>query len=792
MQTFFPVKKIIPLIFILILLILNACGNSKDKRWITTEEGIEYFLPEDKKPSFFTFGKYYWTGDSVAGLAYGPGELKFEDSWDSKENYTIKGFARFGAIQPENKENLYLVGLTKDFLLHGYGTKTKNDTTIIAKFKNGEAMGNGKIYTKKELVYNGKLENSLPDGEGKLYENGKLLYTGNFKEGLYNGEGELFYPTGNLHYNGDFKKGIFDGEGTLYFPNGALFYRGGFKKGLFNGVGEINYPITLQDSISYNPINQSWILEINESPALKDSLARSNYINFRNLNEWINEKHVFEDGIVKPLHKQFYDNLNDKSTELNSETYIKIYNRINRWEFNAWWQYLIVIFILGILWLVLLGVYDVEDFRDYSGKLRERATLYSRTKKWTCWQVYPIWLLFGLFGLHRSVLKSQGAFVYGGLFSLLVLINLRNIVLFLFWPSSWKFMIISTISIVIAGCIVLLWITDIAWIPWRCYWLNHTYYRHDLREIELLSSQKTDVDKLAFAIKPKVKDTINSLNGLLKQTKSVQAQKYTGKTSSFNLKRIVSVTFGNDKWAEFELDRLKALELVLKDYTRTQDRFADLAKNLNIYLEEARNTAYRNINLAKELIGWMRKIKTQQTILEKDRELHSNYSTFDFSTIQMSEINLGVDFDSTCKQCVKTTNLLMTAGLRLGPSLAIGAALSLVNHIADALQKAQRLCEEANEKSRLAVKGIGESLNNIVKSEADILRAYEILTALNEANKAFIQVYVPLRDAYTGYYPSFHYFIRGGFKIPERNYRDDLIHLQQVTSEYNKINKAKL
>ena len=188
----------------------------------------------------------------------------------------------------------------------------------------------------------------------------------------------------------------------------------------------------------------------------------------------------------------------------------------------------------------------------------------------------------------------------------------------------------------------------------------------------------------------------------------------------------------------------------------------------------------------------MRKINAKETVLEKDRELHAEYSTFDFSTLEMPEIELGVDFDSTCKQCLKTTNLLMSAGMRLGPSLAIGAALSLVNHIADALQKAQRLCEEANEKSAKAVKGIGDSLDNIVKSEKDILRAYEILASLNEANKAYIKVYSPLRDAYTGYSPSFSYFIRGGVKIPERNYRDDFILLQQVTSEYNKINKSKL
>lgn len=775
----------------LMLVFLNSCG-SKDNRWITTEEGIEYFLPEDKKPSLLSFGKYYWSGDSINGLAYGMGVLKYEDTWDSHDNFSIKGFARFGAIQPDNEENLYFVGPQKDYLLDGYGTRTKNDTTIIGYFKKGRAKGEGKIFTKKELIYDGELKDNLPDGYGTLYENGILKYEGKFKKGLYHGEGVLYYPDGQQLYDGDFKEGEYEGSGIIFYENGDIAYVGGFKKGLFNGSGEINIPVSMLDSIEFVPMNQLWQREAYEKGNYIIDSITNKIVFSRDSSTLINEDHVFEGGVVKPLHAKYFELLNDKVLELEPSVYDSIYGRINHWEYNAWWEYLIIFAVLGILWLVLIGANMVDDFEDYYGDLHEKASLYFRIKKWTWWKIYPVWLLFGWFGFHRAILKSKGAFIYGALFSVLVAINLRNIVLFLFWPSSWQFMSFSPLTLILVSAIGLFLVYDIVWIPWRCYWLNHIYYRHDLRETELISSTRTDVDKLIYAIKPKTKTVIHNLNNLLKQTKEVQSQNYKGTTSSLNLKRIVNVTFGNDEWAEFELNRLQSLERVLEEYTKTQDNFAELAKNLNVYLEEARNTAYRNINLTKELIGWMRKIKTQKTILEKDRDLHSDFSNFDYSTIQMPEISLGVDFDSTCNQCFKTTNLLMKTGLRLGPALAIGAAISLVNHIADALQKAQRLCEEANEKSRLAVKGIGESLDNIVKSEADILRAYEILASLNEANKAFIKVYAPLRDAYTGESPSFSYYIRGGVIIPERDYMKDLILLQQVTSEYNKINKSKL
>ena len=793
MKKNFSTKKIILFLFLPLFLIITACGNSKDKRWITTEEGIEYFLPEDKKPSLLTFGNYYWTGDSVDGLAYGKGELRFEDSWNSKNNYTIKGFARYGEILPDNEENIYKVGVEKDYLLTGYGSWTRNDTTIIGNFKKGEAQGEGKIYTGKELVYSGKLKNNLPDGKGILYLNGVLLYDGKFKKGLFNGKGTLYYPDGNILYEGGFKDGYFNGDGLWLYPDGStVYYKGGFKDGEFDGKGELNFPAMYIDSLKFKPMNELWKIEAQNSGNFTIDSITNEKIFTRDSNAWINERHVFEKGAVKPLHAEYYEKLNSRVMETNPELYESVYERINSWETNAWWKYLIIIAVLAILWFVSFVIYFEDDLEDYNGNKREKADLYSRIKKWSSWKVYPVWLFWGWFGYHRAMLKSLGCYIYAALFSLLTLVNLRNIILFLFWPSSWQFMSFSTFTGVLVALIVLFLIFDLAWIPWRCYWLNHVYYRHDLRERELMTSHKTDVDSLVGDIQPKVKTTINSLNSLLNKTKQVQAQQYTGNKSSFSVKRIVGVTFGNDKWAEFELERLQSLEKVLKDYTKTQNKFADLAEKMNIYLEEARNTAYRNINLTKELIGWMRKINAKETVLEKDRELHAEYSTFDFSTLEMPEIELGVDFDSTCKQCVKTTNLLMSAGLRLGPSLAIGAAISLVNHIADALQKAQRLCEEANEKSRLAVKGIGESLDNIVKSEADILRAYEILASLNEANRAFIQVYAPLRDAYTGTNPSFSYFIRGGVRIPERNYKQDLIFLQQVTSKYNKINQAKL
>ncbi|MCH5229592.1 MAG: hypothetical protein J1F12_06315 [Muribaculaceae bacterium] len=785
--------KIQLLILFCSLFFLNSCGNSKDSRWIKTEEGIEYFLPEDKKPSLLTFGKYYWSGDSVAGLAYGNGTLKFEDTWNSKNNYSIKGFAHFGEIQPRNEDNLYKVGVEKDYLLTGYGAWTRNDTTIIGNFKKGEAQGEAKIYRVKEPIYLGNLKNSQPDGKGILYSDGKLLYDGKFKKGLFSKKGTLYYTNGNILYEGGFKEGKYNGKGTLFYPDGTtIFYKGHFKNGEFDGKGEINVVGAYLDSIKFKPMNELWKIEALRSGNFTIDSVTNNKIFTRDSNAWINETHVFENGMVKPLHAEYYQKLNNLAIETNPELYESVYDRINSWETSAWWKYLIVIIVLSFLWLISLGLFYEEDRTDYKGNVREKAELYGRIKKWSYWNVYPVWLIGGWFGYHRAILKSRGTFIYALLFTILALVNLRNIVLFLFWPSSWKFMDISTFSVVLAAMIVLFLIIDLAWIPWRCYWLNHVYYRHDLREKELIASNKTDVDSLITDIQPKVKTTIGSLNSLLEKTKQVQSKNYSGNKSSFNLKRIASVTFGKDEWANFELQRLNSLEKVLKDYTRTQNNFADLAKNLNIYLEEARNNAYRNINLTKELIGWMRKINTKGTMLEKDRELHSEYSSFDFSTLQMPEIELGVDFDSTCRQCVKTTNLLMSAGLRLGPSLAIGAAISLIGHIADALQKAQRLCEEANEKSRLAVKGIGESLDNIVKSEADILRAYEILASLNKANKAFIRVYAPLRDAYTGSSPSFSYFIRGGVKIPERNYKEDLILLQQVTSEYNKINQAKL
>ena len=786
-MSFGQFKNVILLLFITIC--MASCGKSKDSRWIKTEEGVLYFLPE--APSLLSFGDYYWSGDSVDGLAYGKGTLKYVDNWSDKNNYTISGFAYFGSIDRNGDDELYFVGPKEDGMLNGFAVWSRNGKTIVSEFKKGKAKGTGKIYQDTTLVYSGELKDRGPHGEGKLFADNVLLYEGSFKDELYDGKGTLYYPNGKTKYEGKFKKGLYDGEGQYFTEEGFEIYDGKWSKGRYNGRGTIRYDSLTVDSIGYKPTDLAWTIPLLQNGEYEiDPITGAPILVMPS--DIIYESHDFKNGQIKPENQALYDKLNNHIKDFTVEQYDSIYSRISFWENYGYWIYIIASVILLVLWIILLSVNYIEDFKGYDGNVIEKASLYRRIKKWNCWKVYPTWLLLGWFGFHRAQLKSYWSVVYGALFTIIIILNLQNISLYLFWPSCWHFMEISGLSLVLIYALGIFLLFDLGWILWRCYWLNHTYYRHDARELALVSTQSTDIDYLINDVKPTLSSTIANLKTHLNRTKEIQRSQYDGPKSSFNLKRLAGVFTGDDKWAKFEMQRMRSLESLLRDYTDTQQKFAIVAENMNIYLQEARENAYRNINLAKELIGWLRKFNAKETILQTDRKISEEVVQFDFAQFEMPDIQLGMDVEATFNNCVNTTKLLMTCGLRLGPSLAIGAAISVLSGIADAIQKANKLCEAANEKAQKAVWGIGQSLDQIVRAEKDILRAYEILASLYHANRAFTNAYVALRDDLLGEEPSFAYFIRGGVIRPKRNIIEDLVHLQQVTSEYNKINQAKL
>ncbi len=66
----------------------------------------------------------------------------------------------------------------------------------------------------------------IPQGEGALYLKGKLKYEGEWNFGLPNGKGTLYYENGNKCYEGDWLKGIKEGYGVKYNEAGEIDFEG--------------------------------------------------------------------------------------------------------------------------------------------------------------------------------------------------------------------------------------------------------------------------------------------------------------------------------------------------------------------------------------------------------------------------------------------------------------------------------------------------------------------------------------------------------------------------------------
>lgn len=107
--------------------------------------------------------------------------------------------------------------------------------------KNGLPEGQGKLYVKGALSYDGSWADGVLTGNGKDYylTNGQILYEGEFKDSHWNGYGKEYYEDGTLMYEGDFVDDQHSGTGKLYNSNGKLLYEGDFVDGQMTGYGKL-------------------------------------------------------------------------------------------------------------------------------------------------------------------------------------------------------------------------------------------------------------------------------------------------------------------------------------------------------------------------------------------------------------------------------------------------------------------------------------------------------------------------------------------------------------------------
>lgn len=465
---------------------------------------------------------------------------------------------------------------TSTYVVMHYGTiETPTD---LNEFRVGELDWNNQLQGFGVLVNGGKVTIGDFDGDkingiGVEYINGNLEYRGNFEDGQRKGSGVLYYPNGQMLYNGRFKNGTLFGDGIEYTENGEIKYIGKFKKGLYHGYG------TLTD------VNGS-------------------------------HEHVWHYGELDPVTLAVYESLYAHRSILTDKQFEATVSRFVAWERYYLWMYIgLGSFCAAMLCLGIFAIYK-----------NNTDTMYNNTKKWNKFIVWVYWLLFGWCGIHRFAMKSKFGIAYPILLSMLICIQMRNITLYAFYPYTWEMWQINTITVVLTAILVVLWLLDFFYTPWRCYCLNQNYFYHDKNESDII--QHIEVPQIAFGkeLPDKCTDIQLQMNDRLQLAQATANTRFEGKTGFFT--RAGRAIIGSDPWLDFERDKKLKIEQHTKSAIELQNHYADMCSQMNIYLEEARNNAYRNLYLAKELIKMAvpAKSKRQRTYTRRTTEYNESLS----------------------------------------------------------------------------------------------------------------------------------------------------------------------
>ncbi len=627
-----------------------------------------------------------------------------------------------------------------------YGAIVESDSETRGKVGNiddkGRLQGFGILEDEDGKVFIGTFDDNKLEGNGVVYENGIVRYKGESRGNLPDGNGTLYYTNGQTEYKGNFKKGLYNGKGVLYDSIGNKLYAGSFSKGLYDGFGE-----------------------------LYDSIGNK-------------QSHVWSKGKLDSVTAFYYDKLTQYSKNLSPALIKRCRSRFLTWEKYHVWMYIgWGAFVALILFVCAVAAYE-EDIKSR----------YNRIKRWNKYIIWLDWLFFGWLGCHRYALRSYFGLIYPLISGAIMIANIRELSLFLFYPSTWGMWTIGNLSSILLAIMSLLLIIDFFYIPWRCYELNHRYFRHDRNEDEIIQNMPTDIMTFGNSLPRKVKTNSNNISSALLEIRSVHKQKFTGKKDF--LTKVGRAISGKDPWLEFEQNRARTLQRECKKAEKAQNEYAKLCETINVYLEESRRNAYRNFTLAKELISLAIATKKSEHELVIDEQIDDSQLELVTSIESVATVEAGIDWENTTENSIKITRTLLSLGIRGPWAIGVGIGASLLSGAFDAIQKAQNACEEANRQCAEAISQLAHINDTIISTQSQILRSGEIVVALNKANEAFWHAYLSLRNDVFNAEPSFSQFIRGA-KVPDtlknsKDFREKVVHLIQVCSEYNKINQSKL
>ena len=392
---------------------------------------------------------------------------------------------------------------------------------------------------------------------------------------------------------------------------------------------------------------------------------------------------------------------------------------------------------------------------------------------------YWLWVVGGFWGLHRAKLcvkKPQK-------WHFTILFKSR----FLFFAIGALTGILSYLLFIF----IIPWMLfDLFWISYRVYRLNGLYYRRSPEELDILQGKETEVDKFYHQLGVKL-DIINdvSFKELLARADEVMARQFEPEKGLIGS---IKSYFERDGSLEFEQDRLSRLISLAGEAADLNVKAQLLYQQSFYYLAKARIAAYRNLYLAKELIAQIKEMRGKSQDLQLDEFKTMETMRIDINPAVLSEVKL--DMNEAVENFGKIHKSLSNLGMKGSTATAVSGGLALVGAVIDNIDKRQDQKQAAVKAQAKIVDGLKQAGSEMAKLSGETLRVAEKMSALYEANKAFIHAYSHLRDTVFGEV-RFKNWIKGvNRKNPafrSESFLRDVQHLVLVCSEYNKINQAK-
>ena len=506
--------------------------------------------------------------------------------------------------------------------------------------------------------------------------------------------------------------------------------------------------------------------------------------------------------------------LSDSKT-ISTEDFQQSVNNIVSYEQNSIWGKHGKKILLGALLVLYIGIIVGVSEEDEEMLVRPLTKV----------KGYILLLFFGILGAHLLYVKKLKWLSYLSIMLTIVFYIWHFKYIMYFWDipnlmfvHNSQMLSLPTLDLFYKSELMLFGlygfniVVGVIFLPYWLYQYNGLYFRQQKDNDAILKGKELEVDifynsKLLPDIKETSEDaetTIEVINNEDFIVEDENDEKIDGFFKRF-------LTLRNSSTLKRKVQRLRALRYCCENISENLDNLDKDNTVLFSYLKYYRVAAYRNLYLAKELIGVVKdKVSSQEQKLivdefpELTKPQNSNPSDVYFDASQTSfnsdrflesvGLSLSSSFDNLSEKIGKEKELAKEDFIEAGIEIAIDSLIAGITEVFDMYSRTKENIRDVEVKISEAINYLSKACPSINNYKAELIRQSEIMIALYKCNRAFVMAYEPLRQKIFGR-PTFSQFIRGINKdqqyFKSDGFRRDLQHLIMVCSKYNRIYNAK-